>query len=125
MQFYVSFGIIISTCLVTTILMKTLFCTFLELRSDCFKLTPSRSWDSASLDKWLMDYKGGKFKKLGGQGVDGNDLLGFSEAQLGRILGNILGSVLFNLLHPKTTQSLVGILLLKCLENKESMGSSF
>jgi len=26
-----------------------------------------------------MDYKGGKFKKLGGQGVDGNDLLGFSK----------------------------------------------
>lgn len=48
-----------------------------------------------------MDYKGGKFKKLGGQGVDGNDLLGLSEAQLCKILSNILGSVLYNLLHPK------------------------
>jgi len=62
---------------------------------------PKESWDSASLDKWLMDYKGGKFKKLGGQGVDGNDLLGLSEAQLCKILSNILGSVLYNLLHPK------------------------
>jgi len=33
-----------------------------------------------------MGYKGGK--KLRGQGVDGNDLLGLSEAQLDKILGN-------------------------------------
>jgi len=54
-----------------------------------------------------MDYKGGKFKKLGGQGVDGNDLLGFSKEDLHELLANpILGTVLYNTLHRKPTQSL-------------------
>jgi len=53
---------------------------------------------------WFANYKGGKFTQQF-QDISGKELLRLSEDQLAKIIGALQASLLFNELHPESTQT--------------------
>ena len=66
---------------------------------------------TAEVAEWLTTmYKGGRRAALADKlpGVDGEDLHGYSEAQLKDICGKAWGTALYNVLHPSRELRLLG-----------------